>query len=94
MTYQPHPIDTSHVELSPEILALTEQLARNVHDHYVSQRLASGWTYGPQRDDEAMQNPTLVPYDDLPEPEKAYDRRTAMETVKAIVALGYRIEKG
>ncbi len=94
MTYQPDPIDTSHIELSPEILALTEELARNVHDHYVRERMAHGWTYGPHRDDEAMHNPTLIPYDQLPESEKEYDRKSAMETVKAIIALGYRIERG
>ena len=32
-------------------------------------------------------------YDALPESEKEYDRTTAMETVKTILALGYRIEK-
>ena len=34
-----------------------------------------------------------MPYEELPESEKVYDRNTAMLTLKAIVALGYRIEK-
>jgi len=29
----------------------------------------------------------------LPESEKVYDRNAAMETIKAILAQGYRIEK-
>ena len=36
---------------------------------------------------------TLVPYSELPESEKEYDRRTALGALKLILALGYRIEK-
>ncbi len=91
--YQPRPIDTSAVSLPTELLALTERLAENAHDIWAQQRLAQGWTYGPQRDDATKQHPCLVPYADLPESEKEYDRRTAMETLKAIVALGYGIDR-
>jgi hypothetical protein len=93
MTYRPNPIDTSSVTLSADLLDLTERLAENSHDHWGAQRLAEGWTPGP-RDEDQKQNPCLVPYADLPESEKAYDRTMAMETLKAIVTLGYRIEKG
>jgi hypothetical protein len=34
-----------------------------------------------------------VPYEELPESERTYDRNAVMETLKAIAALGYRIEK-
>ncbi len=93
MSYQPRPMDTSKVELPDDLRELTERLAEHVHDLYVRGRLAEGWRYGRQRDDAKKENPTLVPYDELPESEKEYDRNTAMETLKAIIALGYRIEK-
>ena len=93
MTYEPRPLDTSGVSLDPGLLALTEQLARNAHDIWARQRLAEGWTHGPRRDDALRQHPDLVPYAELPESEKTYDRDAALETLKAIVALGYRIEK-
>ena len=93
MTYAPRPIDTSHVTLEPEIVELTELLAENAHDHWARQRMAEGWTYGPARDESQKRHPCLVPYTDLPDSEKEYDRSTAMETLKAILALGYRIEK-
>ena len=92
--YTPHTIDTSHVRLSAEMEELVERLAENTHDHWASGRMAEGWTYGPRRDDAARQHPDLVPYAELPEGEKEFDRRTSMETLKAIVALGYRIERG
>lgn len=93
MTYQPKPIDTSDVMLSEELIELTELLARNVHDTYVLERLANGWRYGPQRNDVTKENPTLVPYEELSESEKQFDRKIAVGTLKAIIALGYRIEK-
>ena len=91
--YTPQPIDTSLIQLPQDLQELGEMLARNTHENYVSRRLAEGWTYGPVRDDAARQNPTLVPYEELPEEEKAYDRVTSTETLKVLIALGYRIEK-
>jgi hypothetical protein len=93
MPYQPRPIATATVTLSQEIRDLTERLAENAHDIWARQRLQDGWKYGPTRDDAKKEHPCLVPYDQLPESEKEYDRKTAMETLKAIIALGYRIEK-
>ena len=91
--YTPNPINTDGIELPQELLALTEKIAENVHENWASHRLAEGWTYGEVRDDAAKTTPCLVPYAQLPEVEKAYDRLTAFETLKLIVALGYRIEK-
>jgi hypothetical protein len=55
--------------------------------------MAEGWTYGPERDDQTKKHPCLVPYDELPDSEKVYDRKAAMETLKAIAALGYGTAK-
>jgi ryanodine receptor 2 len=93
MSDTPHPIDTSHVTLPADILELTERLAEHNHDVWAQQRLADGWTYGPARDDARKRHPCLVPYAQLPEAEKVYDRATALQTLKAIIALGYRIER-
>ncbi len=91
--YDPEPIDTSGVQLDKEILELTEELAENAHEVWARRRLAEGWRYGPRRDEARKEHPSLVPYKDLPESEKEYDRSTAMETLKVMLALGYRIEK-
>lgn len=93
MNYNPKPIDTSDISLPEELLALTEKIAENVHDVWAVGRLEQGWTYGPVRNDERKETPCLVPYNELPESEKEYDRNTALETVKLIVKMGYRIEK-
>jgi hypothetical protein len=86
-------IDDAHVQLDEELLALTEILARHVHNTWVRVRGGEGWTYGPFRDDERKQHPCLVPYDELPEEEKDCDRQTTLATLKAMIALGFEIRR-
>jgi len=92
-TYTPAPADTGDVVLTSDIMDLAELLAENTHDIWAANRIADGWTYGPARDDVKKENPCLVPYGELPESEKKYDRDTALETLRLIVKLGYRITK-
>jgi RyR domain len=91
--YKPQPLDTRAIELPADLQQLLERLAENTHDVWARQRLADGWTLGPRRDDATKQTPCLVPYAQLPEEEKVYDRQTAAEVLKAIIALGYRIQR-
>jgi hypothetical protein len=93
MNYKPHPVDTSSVELSRDIVELTERLAKNTHEVWAQERLAQGWRFGPERNDARKEHPMLVPYEELPESEKVFDRKTAIETLKAVTAFGYRISK-
>lgn len=91
--YYPHPLDTTDIRLPESLNELMEQLARNVHEVWAAGRLADGWKWGEVRDDEQKLHPCLVSYDELPENEKDYDRRTALATLKTIVKLGYTIDK-
>lgn len=91
--YEPKPIDTSDVVLPGELLTLTEKIAENVHDVWAVSRISEGWTYGMVKDTEKKVTPFLVPYCDLPESEKDYDRNTALETLKLISKLGYKISR-
>ncbi len=91
--YTPKPIDTSDILLPQELLELTEKIAENVHENWSAGRIDEGWTYGETRDDVKKTTPCLVPYNELSEGEKEYDRNTAIQTLKLIVALGYKIEK-
>ena len=91
--YIPKPVDTTQVVLPQELLDLGEAIAENVHEVWAQGRLSEGWTYGPEKDGIKKQTPCLVPYSDLPEEEKAYDRNTAFETIKFILAKGFRIVK-
>ncbi len=91
--YLPSPIDTSKIDLPKELNALMEHLAENNHDNWAQQRIKEGWTYGPKRNDDKKQHPDLVPFDRLPETEKEYDRNSSRETLKAIISLGFNLQK-
>ena len=91
--YAPKPIDTSQVALNDEIRQVVEQLAENVHDRWAAQRIADGWRLGPTRDDSKKTHPSLIPYKNLPEEEKEYDRQTALTTIQALLAIGFQIER-
>ena len=89
--YNPIPVDTSLVELPAELMEIQEKLAKNTHDTWAAHRFADGWRYGPERNDQEKLHPCLVPYEDLSETEKEYDRNTATETLKLVIALGFEI---
>lgn len=91
--YIPQPVDTKDVVLPEELNSLAEEIAKNVHEVWSEARMKEGWTYGDVRNDAGKLHPCLVPYEQLPEAEKEYDRNTSLETLKLIVKLGFKIEK-
>lgn len=91
--YIPKPADTTDIQLPVELNDLVEAVAKNVHEVWAESRLSQGWTYGPERNDVLKHHPCLVPYEELPEVEKAYDRDTAIGTLKLICKLGFKITK-
>ena len=92
--YTPQPIDTSGVKLPTELEELIEEMSKNVHEVWAETRIRQGWTYGPERNDELKMHPCLIPYEELPEEEKEYDRNTSIGTLKLIMKLGFKIVKG
>ena len=93
MEYFPKPLDISNVILPESLEELTESLSKNVHEVWAAGRIAAGWKYGPERDDIKKEHPCLIPYEELTEEEKDYDRATAISTVKYIISQGYSIVK-
>ena len=92
-TYNPKPIDLSDVELTEDLNELREAIAENAHDVWAVERQAQGWTYGEQRDDNKKETPCMVPYSQLPDSEKTFDRDMAMNTLKLVKKLGYDLVK-
>lgn len=91
--YVPQPMDTTDVQLPEELNALVEQIAKNVHEVWAQSRMEQGWIYGAERNDALKQHPCLIPYEELSEVEKAYDRDTALGTLKLISKLGFKISR-
>lgn len=91
--YIPQPIDTTEVVLPEELALLAEEIAKNVHEVWSAGRMKEGWTYGEERNDAEKKHPCLVPYEELSDSEKEYDRNTSQETLKLIMKLGFKIVK-
>jgi len=91
LKYEPKPIDTSKVKLPPYLEEIIEKLSISIHDNWAQKRISEGWKYGPKRDDVLREHPCLVPYAELPEEEKDYDRKTLTESIKMLVASGCAI---
>ena len=91
--YIPQPIDTTDVKLPEDLESLVEQMSKNVHEVWAETRINQGWTFGEKRNDDLRTHPCLIPYEELPEEEKEYDRNTSIGTLKLIMKLGFRICK-
>lgn len=91
--YEPSPITLADVELSDDLTELQEAIAENAHEIWAKARTDQGWTYGPERNDQKKETPDMVPYCNLPESEKLYDREMAMQTLKLVKKLGFEIHK-
>ena len=91
--YDPSPIGLDDVELSEDLSELQEAIAENAHEIWAKNRRDQGWSYGPERNDQKKETPDMIPYCNLPESEKLYDREMAMQTLKLVKKLGFEIVK-
>jgi len=91
--YSPNPINVSQVEMPKDLNKLMEQIAEQVHEVWAAKRIEEGWQFGLERDDRLKTHPCLIPYAELPESEKEYDRETAKQSLKLIMKLGYHVER-
>lgn len=91
--YEPHPINLDRVQLADDLIELREAIAENAHEVWATARMKEGWTYGATRDDAQKKHPDLIPYSALPDSEKEYDRLMAVNTIKLVKKLGFKISK-
>ena len=88
MNWIPKPMDLTDIDLGENGTELLEKVAENTHAIWGKGRYSEGWRYGPARDDKKKQTPCMVPYNELPESEKEFDRQTALNAIKAAIKLG------
>lgn len=58
------------------------------HEGWMTQKYKDGWKYGPVKDPENKEHPCMVPYEELPESQRAKDE-LFVASVKA--ALGWKV---
>lgn len=71
-----------------------ELLARVEHDRWVNERVADGWAYGPVKDVDVKLSPFLVPWEDLSEQVRDYDRRPVRDIIPLLDSVGLAVTRG
>ena len=54
-------------------LTLHNTTPRDSHEAWMEQKRLDGWKYGPVKDPDKKEHPCFVPYDELPQAQKAKD---------------------
>lgn len=83
------PIDSKAYTLSNDEI---EFLAEIEHEDWIKERIESGWTLG-DKDVENKKSPYLIPYNELSEEIKDYDRDTIRNIPKIVGLIGLEIRK-
>lgn len=84
--------DPGGLAVTIDILAASmETMAEAEHDGWMTHRAMTGWSWGETRDDAAKRHPSMVPYAQLPEREKAKDRNNIRHYPSFAARAGYRI---
>ncbi|CAF1123978.1 unnamed protein product [Adineta steineri] len=91
--YEPNPIDTSDIALSPMLEEFVIAYAENIHDQWAYTKIEQGWTYGEQINDKHRQHPNLKPYKLLNQKDIAKLEDPIREALKSIELLQYQLEK-
>ena len=92
--YDPAPIDVTDVKFPKCITEdLIHELSRNNHDVWARKRMDEHWTFGTRRNDNTKEHPDLLPYELLVDQERDYDRASVIQTLKALLKLGYTVSK-
>lgn len=70
-----------------------EKLAVMEHDRWIEERRLDGWKYGEKKDIKKKTTPYLVPYNQLSEDIKEYDRNTVRALPVFLAKAGYQIRR-
>ena len=89
--FVPKPVETDEINLPSYIESVRDKLAENTHEVWSMNKIEAGWVHAETRDDVNKTHPCLTSFERLPLNEKKYDTTLALQTLKTIIALGYRI---
>ncbi len=92
--YIPKPLDISSVKLDEELVKLSSLLAENAHETWAAKTMSRGWQPGKAWDDSLKTHPHLRPYKTLPAKKQHTYRDGALQTVRSLLAMGYKVAPG
>ena len=87
-----HPVSDRDIVLMTFTPEEIEFMAELEHERWNQERLKEGWTRGP-RDVQNKVSPYLVPWADLPDEIKEYDRETVRQIPQLLAAVGLEVSR-
>ncbi|XP_064343892.1 ryanodine receptor 2 isoform X8 [Camelus dromedarius] len=91
--FNPQPVDTSNITIPEKLEYFISKYAEHSHDKWSMDKLANGWIYGEIYSDSSKVQPLMKPYKLLSEKEKEIYRWPIKESLKTMLAWGWRIER-
>ena len=68
-----------------------EILAKMEHGRWNAERLLNGWRYGEKKDIVKKENPNIIPWKDLPDTMREYDRNAVRRIPEILASVGFEL---
>uniref|UniRef100_A0A663N3J0 Ryanodine receptor 2 n=1 Tax=Athene cunicularia TaxID=194338 RepID=A0A663N3J0_ATHCN len=91
--FNPQPVDTSNITIPEKLEYFINKYAEHSHDKWSMEKFANGWTYGETYSESSKVQPLMKQYKLLSEKEKEIYRWPIKESLKTMLAWGWRIER-
>ncbi|KAF1427970.1 Ryanodine receptor 2, partial [Spheniscus humboldti] len=91
--FNPQPVDTSNITIPEKLEYFINKYAEHSHDKWSMEKFANGWMYGETYSESAKVQPLMKQYKLLSEKEKEIYRWPIKESLKTMLAWGWRIER-
>nr|XP_033809941.1 ryanodine receptor 1 isoform X4 [Geotrypetes seraphini] len=91
--FDPKPVETLNVIIPEKLDGFINKYAEYTHDKWAFDKIQNNWTYGEAIDEEAKTHPMLRPYKTFSEKDKEIYRWPIKESLKAMIAWEWMIEK-
>ncbi|XP_053238580.1 ryanodine receptor 2 isoform X2 [Podarcis raffonei] len=91
--FNPQPVDTSNITIPEKLDYFINKYAEHSHDKWCMEKFANGWIYGETYSESSKVQPLMKQYKLLAEKEKEIYRWPIKESLKTMLAWGWRVER-
>ncbi|KAG7516593.1 ryanodine receptor 1-like isoform X2 [Solea senegalensis] len=91
--FDPKPVDTTNTIIPERLDPFINKYAEYTHDRWAFEKIQNNWSYGEVLDENAKNHPMLRPYKTFSEKDKEIYRWPIKESVKAMIAWEWNVEK-
>ncbi|KAJ6664647.1 hypothetical protein lerEdw1_006220 [Lerista edwardsae] len=91
--FNPQPVDTSNITIPEKLDYFINKYAEHSHDKWCMEKFANGWIYGETFSESSKVQPLMKQYKLLSEKEKEIYRWPIKESLKTMLAWGWRVER-